>query len=620
MRRSSRIVSLVLAATVTVSALSACSLFSKKDDGINRYEVTIPEPTEAEQVVNVTAAVSVSYYLTARAYLDELLAYDTSDMSEEEFEEFSALLDNAIYMFDCSEKLSYELTAAAEAWEADNEDFWQAAEMTEIKDESPSFSLGTTVYADKRSPAEQWAQDIVDTYDKAPALQGLKTLADQLGTDSKHAYAQLKQALAILEGAEYTEIADKANAAIQVASTLKTAGTAASLVIAVSAAPAAGTLGAVVKTGGVVCTGINTILEVGSTGSLIYHNGEDNDLSIAFDKTEAQFAPIGQIFSVMGLGYSIRDLGKTGYDILNNGFKSLSTQDIEDLMVNSFGVISYATTAINDYLNDGTVLSGTFKVTDKGTVFTLMDTLTGKSDEDRERITKMLTEAGLDKSDVKDAFDEDEADPPDGNIPEDIANKIIGNNEPFTYGGDFDVVEFWKGLEGLFGNEDPVWIEETEVTETGESEVPEEEPYEEEEPPPSEIETETEIAVDEGNLPTWINGTYMIYESESGAGFKLEVISDTTVQQTQVSLDTAEAGNAVAADFGTYYREYFVDEQGNVFLYEPSEPISWGILTESLKIPYQTDTSVTIQITQSPSELTGAEDGWTVTYYRRDPC
>ena len=112
MRRSSRIVSLVLAATVTVSALSACSLFSKKDDGINRYEVTIPEPTEAEQVVNVTAAVSVSYYLTARAYLDELLAYDTSDMSEEEFEEFSALLDNAIYMFDCSEKLSYELTAA----------------------------------------------------------------------------------------------------------------------------------------------------------------------------------------------------------------------------------------------------------------------------------------------------------------------------------------------------------------------------------------------------------------------------------------------------------------------------------------------------------------------------
>nr|MCR5615009.1 hypothetical protein [Saccharofermentans sp.] len=82
MKHSTRFISLTLAATMTVSAFSACSLLRKKDDGINRVTVILPEPTEEEEIVNITSAVTINSYLTARAYLDLILEYDTENMTE----------------------------------------------------------------------------------------------------------------------------------------------------------------------------------------------------------------------------------------------------------------------------------------------------------------------------------------------------------------------------------------------------------------------------------------------------------------------------------------------------------------------------------------------------------
>ena len=249
----------------------------------------------------------------------------------------------------------------------------------------------------------------------------------------------------MLEGAEYTQIADKANTAVQVATTLKAAGTGAQLVIAVAAAPAAGALGAVVKTGGVVCTGINTVLEVGSAGSIIYNNGEDNEVSIACDKTEAQFAPIGQVFSILGLGTAMKDIGTAGKKILESGYSSLSPKELNDLGETSFGVISYITTSISDYANDGSILSGTFKKTDGGVEFTLIDTLTGTEKEAQDKVKTVLKEAGIDGKKIDEAFNGDNAAKPDGNIPKDVADKILDGTVAKTV-GNFDVDGFTKAL------------------------------------------------------------------------------------------------------------------------------------------------------------------------------
>ena len=440
MKKAKHVLSILLVCVLFFSVFAGCG---RKTEGINKVRVTLPAATDAEQAVNVTAALAVNSYLTARAYLDLILDCDTENMDEAGIARFTEMLNNAIATFENVDKLSDALIKATDVWEKTADD--EKPVMTPLCIRPRSFGL--TAFAAADSAATKWAQDIVDAYDKAPAGKGIRTLAGQLGTDAKHAYAQLKQALAVLEGAEYTAIADKANTAVQVATGLKAAGTAAGLVIAVAAVPAAGTLGAVVKTGGVVCSGINTVLEVGSAGSIIYNNGEENEISIACDKTEAQFAPIGQIFSIMGLGLSLKDIGSTGKKILDSGYKSLTPKEMNDLGENSFGVLSYVTTSVNDYVNDGSILSGTFTKTEKGVEFTLIDTLTGTEKEATDKVKEVLKEAGIDEKTVENAFESTEETKPDGNIPGDIAQKIVENNPAVTPAGGFDADSFIAKLE-----------------------------------------------------------------------------------------------------------------------------------------------------------------------------
>ena len=434
-----QILSLLLVLLLTLAVFAGCG--GKKADG--RVRITLPPATDAEQAMNVTATLAVNSYLTARAYLDLFLACEPEKLDEDGAAKLTETLKNAIATFENVDKLSGALTKATDVWEQTKDDAKPVRASLCIR--NVPFSL--TAFAAVDAGSQKWAQDIVDAYDKAPAGKGIRTLAEQLGTDAKHAYAQLKQALAVLEGAEYTAIADKANTAVQVASALKTAGTAAGLVIAVAAAPAAGTLGAVVKTGGVVCSGINTLLEVGSTGSIIYNNGEENEISIACDKTEAQFAPIGQVFSLLGLGLSLKDVGTTGKKILDSGYKSLTPKEMNDLGENSFGILSYVASSYNDYVNDGSILSGTFKKTDKGVDFTLIDTLTGTEKEAADQVKEALINAGVDEKTVEAAFESDGETRPDGNIPPEIAQKIIENNPSVTPAGGFDADSFIAKLE-----------------------------------------------------------------------------------------------------------------------------------------------------------------------------
>ncbi len=440
MKHIKKITAILLSALLILSVFAGCG---GKGDDSEMIKITLPAATQAEQAVNVTASLAVNSYLCARAYLDLFLDYDVQNMSEADAKAFVQTLKNAITTFEDADKLSSALVEATDVWEKMTDD--EKPVMTSLR--MNLFSLGLTAHAAADSGAKKWAQDLVDAYDKAPAGKGIRTLADQLGTDSKHAYAQLKQALAVLEGAEYTEIADKANTAVKVATGLKAAGTAAGLVIAVAAAPAAGTLGAVAKTGGVVCSGINTVLEVGSAGSIIYNNGEENEISIACDKTEAQFAPIGQIFSIMGLGLALKDVGKTGKQIIDNGYKSLSAKDKADLGDNMFGILSYAASSVNDYVNGGSILSGTFTKTDKGVEFTLKDTLLGTEKEATDEIKQTLKDAGIDSATVDGAFDGNETAKPDGNIPKEVAENIINNNFEVAPDSGLNVDDFITGLE-----------------------------------------------------------------------------------------------------------------------------------------------------------------------------
>ena len=191
-------------------------------------------------------------------------------------------------------------------------------------------------------------------------------------------------------------------------------------------------------------SGVNTVLEIGSTASILYTNGEDNEFSMACDKTEAQLAPIGQIFAIAGVGANIKDLAGAGKDIWKNGYNSLDAKTKEELAMNSFGVISYGAGAINDYVNGGSIMSGTFTKGDDGIKFTLINTLTGTEPDQQKNVTDVLKNAGVSEERINSALEKSgETDPApvkmstDTMTPE-VSQKIIDSTAPIMR-DDFDL-------------------------------------------------------------------------------------------------------------------------------------------------------------------------------------
>ena len=435
MKKAKRLVSLLLVAVMTLSLLAGCGDKNRKTE---KAQVNYPVPTDAEAVVDAASGLAVNYYLAGRAYLDAFINYDVSGLTEDNYAQYTALVDNAVRAFENADKMNAVLNEALDVFEQE-----ENGEGPKAQQLSAAASLGITAYAAEMG-SKEWAQSIMDEYAKAKPGYAIRHLASQLGTDAKHAYAQMKMAQDILMGAESTQIADKANTAVKTATVLKTAGTAAGLVIAVATAPASGALATAVSTGGITMSGVNTVLEIGSTASILYTNGEDNEFSMACDKTEAQLAPIGQIFAIAGVGANIKDLAGAGKDIWKNGYNSLDAKTKEELAMNSFGVISYGAGAINDYVNGGSIMSGTFTKGDDGIKFTLINTLTGTEPDQQKNVTDVLKNAGVSEERINSALEKSgETDPApvkmstDTMTPE-VSQKIIDSTAPIMR-DDFDL-------------------------------------------------------------------------------------------------------------------------------------------------------------------------------------
>ena len=467
---------------------------------VTTAEIVIPKPTAAEAVVNATACMGIEYYNAARMYLEKIISFDPEKGTPEELEE---LVDTTIAAFEKAEKMSEAMDAAVDLWI-----------NTDEEREAPTFTVHTetfgeealsdfelfpmTVYAKEDSPAVKWARDITDRFDKAPAGKGIRTLASQLGTDAKHAYAQLKQAQAILEGSAYSDFAETANTYYKTATTLKTAGTVAGFVIAAapiaSGAAVATMTEAVVTVGGAYISGANAALELTSTGAMLYNNGEDNMISRACDKVEQKLAPVGAVFSLASAGYNVRNIFQKSGELLKDvktyseGSKILlkSTEATEDFA----GIFLYSAGSTKDYLTDGTVMGVSFSQKKDGLHVTIEDTQTGTGPAQKQAVEKVLTDAGVDPGLTKEAMrlldqsageQEPGGSPTDKlpktneNLPEDFVDDYLKEHKKSTPAeDDFDIDDYLNKLRELLYEiaalEDGEDTEETEVP----TEVPEE--------------------------------------------------------------------------------------------------------------------------------------------------
>lgn len=466
-RRLPRVLCLLLALTVLASLFGCVNvpgllrLDGGVSDGMHGAEATLPAPAPQRALVEDAQAMAVGSYLVARMYLEKLLQYDVAQGNKEEYDQ---LLADAVTAFETAEALAGTLETAvdmAQVAETFGADAYAGKAKYKSLASRNTFINGfiLTAYAAEDPPAVKWAKEITAIYDSAPAMKGVRTLADQLGTDAKHAYAQLKQAQAILEGAAYDDFADYANKCYQTAVVLKAAGTTAGFVASIAVAGPATGLAAVAQTGGIVMGGVNSVLEIGQAGTIITTNGEGNEYTAALEKTEAQMAPIGQVFSVMSLGLNAHKLLTGGYgkDAVQAVADGKYTQYLDGVKNDVFGAASYLGTSVYDYVTSGSILSGTFTKTDKGTEFTLWDTLTGKEATEQkdgkeasaqDAVKEALEKAGVPAADVKTALETQNPTPtPLNEIPLSEAEKIIDSYPGIVPGSGFDATAYDQAMQ-----------------------------------------------------------------------------------------------------------------------------------------------------------------------------
>ncbi len=456
MRIWRRSLCLLLVSMVLLCALFGCgstkkSVTNKEGDAIHSVEIMLPEPREGRAFMDDASQLAVGSYLVARMYLEKLLQYDTEKGSREDYD---ILLADTISAFETADILAAAFRNTADyvtLMEAAGADSYtgKAFYAKLFPTRSHNGLILTAYAAEDDPPALQWAKEITAIYDNAPSMKGIRTLADQLGTDSKHAYEQLKQAQAVLEGAAYTDFADYANTCYKTASTLKTAGTGAGLVISVALAGPATGLAAVAQTGGIVMGGVNTVLEVGALGTILTTNGDGNDYTEFFEKTESQLAPVGQIFSLMSLGLNGQKLLTGGY--AKDGAKALAdgtySSYLDGVKNDIFGGVSYLTTSIYDYCDSGSILSGTFTHTDEGLKFTLADTMLGET----ESVEKLMKDAGVPSEIVEQALEKAASSkeielPKLNEITPEQAEQLIDSYSGIAPGSDFDPDAYAEAL------------------------------------------------------------------------------------------------------------------------------------------------------------------------------
>lgn len=445
-----KILGILLGVTMTVSLLAGCSLpFSKggEDAGVvHEVKIKLSNPEGVRSVVESEAAVLVPAYLTARAYFDKLKNYNLNDFDADEYldtvrkaynsAEIAEKLAEKLYS-DCDELITIQDAGTKTAAPATME---EVALLEKIPSDTLLNPLITPVYAAKKSPSVQWAEEITKTFDSAPTGKKLKTLAEQMGTDVKHAKKAMEMAQDIISGDAYYEQAEVENLCYQrcfeIKATSSVVGFAVSIPVTAAGAATAGAVASAVAWGGVACGGCSAVLDVGTAGTIVYTNGEGNEYTKAFEDTATQFAPINSTFALANAAVNVINIGKA----IKAGTNS---PEFTKTMVEEGGQLLtfIGNEGVNISASDGTsILGGTFSKTDNGWEITMMDTILGTSSTEKEAASEVLKNAGVSEDVAEEAVDVIAGEIKSGDWPTDSE---ISYEEPLPAD---DMIEQWDGF------------------------------------------------------------------------------------------------------------------------------------------------------------------------------
>ncbi|HHV99812.1 MAG TPA: hypothetical protein GXX36_09630 [Clostridiaceae bacterium] len=365
-----KIVSILLAAALFLGGLVGCGKGEAERKGST---VSLPAADAQRTVVEQAGAMATRLFVLANLKTDALLEYDINNGSMEELQALTADALETWRLCDVASAKTMQLADYAQALHV--QATTQAARMLYADSGGPSFSLFSTVaYAAEENAAVKWARELTEKFDSYPAGQKIKQLAENLGTDAKKAYAQLKMAQNILEGEAYSAEGDTMqkfeNAAIVTKTVCKT-GLYIGGVVA-----GGGVANGILEAGGIIIGGVDTIVDIASTGSTIIC-GENSKVTMAVNDLKDFMGPIS---SVAG-----------GVNVLTGGIKFTGT--MADKVV-SIDKLSYIGESVLDLVREGKILGGLITVGKDGQTTVSMTEIDveGKTPEE---IEKELEKAGL---------------------------------------------------------------------------------------------------------------------------------------------------------------------------------------------------------------------------------
>jgi hypothetical protein len=236
---------------------------------------------------------TVDAYVKARL-LSDLIA--TSDFSQYSAAQLESLTQQAIEAWNEAETSAQDMDKSATLY-LDR----QQRISNRQNPNSLLPSLFLTVHGS--DPATEWAESFTQQYDAIKGAQRLKQLAAQLGTDAKNAFKQLQMAQDILQRDAANAEGDLYQKWQNIMEATKTASKAGlfvvgTIVTAGGSAAAAGGFG-LAQSSAVIVSGVDVILDVGTTSSNIIL-GRDNQVALEFDKMKNSFAPVSFVFGLNG--------------------------------------------------------------------------------------------------------------------------------------------------------------------------------------------------------------------------------------------------------------------------------------------------------------------------------
>lgn len=349
--------------------------------------VVLAAVDKGRAAIEYAGALAAKQYILARLKTEALTEYDLESGS---IKELQKLTQDALDAWQLAEKTSEQVgdlviyhdnLAISNGYLIPSSDMIRP-DVRIAAGDFTGYKLGDIfvkrAYAAEKKSNLEWARELTAIYDSYPAGKQVRGLAKELGVDARRAFDQLKIAQDIIIGGIYDSEAeimhDYERAAKATNAVCKT-----TLYVAGFAAGGAPTT--VLEWGGVIISGVDTILTVTEAGAHIVL-GENSELALTTQEIQEKLEPVMAVAGIVGF--------VTGDGIAKGLQKGAKLAD----ELNSLDKITYIIENIADWVDGESIMAAELGL-DVGGDTTVKISEISIKDKEPEQVAEELREKGL---------------------------------------------------------------------------------------------------------------------------------------------------------------------------------------------------------------------------------